>query len=98
MSQRIRGKAKRRLTKLRAWREHRKLSLDKAADRFVKMGADSLSGAQLSRIETGKSPYTQDFLELAEKVYETDIVSLLYRDPKRADATVEAITKLLTGT
>jgi len=40
-----------------------------------------MSAAQLSRIETGLSPYTQDFLELAANAYMTDVPSLLMRDP-----------------
>lgn len=40
-----------------------------------------MSPAQLSRIETGKSPYTQDFLELAADAYQTDVASLLMRNP-----------------
>lgn len=45
-----------------------------------------MSAAQLSRIETGKSPYTQDFLELAAHAYQTDVPSLLMRDPTDPDA------------
>lgn len=70
----------RRRTFLRAWREYRKLTLERAAARF------EMSGAQLSRIEVGKSPYTQDFLELAAEAYQTDVVSLLIRDPTQPDA------------
>lgn len=45
-----------------------------------------MAAATLSRIETGKLPYTQDFLEMAADAYGTDIVSLLIRDPTDADA------------
>jgi transcriptional regulator with XRE-family HTH domain len=45
-----------------------------------------MSAAQLSRIETGKSPYTQDFLEMAAESYRTDVASLLKRDPTDEDA------------
>jgi hypothetical protein len=41
---------------------------------------------QLSRIETGKSPCTQDFLELAAEAYMTDVPSLLMRDPRDPEA------------
>jgi hypothetical protein len=74
------------------------MNLDQAAERIVQAGYKHLTGAQLSRIEKGISPYNQDLLECAEKVYKTDIVSLLYRDPSHSNETVEAITKLLTGT
>jgi transcriptional regulator with XRE-family HTH domain len=51
------------------------MTLEKAAERF------DMSPAQLSRIENAISPYTQDFLELAAHTYQTDVVSLLTRDP-----------------
>ena len=75
MNKRIRGLKERRRTFLRQWREYRGLTLAKASDRF------EMSEAQLSRIETGKSPYTQDILELAAEAYQTDVASLLMRDP-----------------
>lgn len=64
-------------TYLREWREHRlpNLTQEEVASRF------DMSGAQLSRIENGVSPYTQDFLELAAHAYQTDVASLLMRDP-----------------
>lgn len=81
MPRRIRGRdLRRRRTFLRQWREHRELTLEKAAERF------EMSAAQLSRIETGKSPYTQDFLELAAFAYRTDVPSLLMRDPSDPNA------------
>lgn len=52
------------------------MTLETAAGHF------DMSSAQLSRIETAKSPYTQDFLELAALVYNTDVFSLLFRNPK----------------
>lgn len=45
-----------------------------------------MSAAQLSRIENGKSPYTQDFLEMAAEAYQTDVASLLMRNPSGPDA------------
>ena len=81
MPRRIRQKnIPRKRTYLRQWREFRELSLERAAERF------DMSAAQLSRIETGKSPYTQDFLELAAFAYRTDVPSLLMRDPTDPEA------------
>ncbi len=80
MPRRIRGEQKRRKTYLREWREFRELTLEQACSRF------DMSPAQLSRIETGKSPYTQDFLELAAHAYQTDVASLLMRDPSDPEA------------
>lgn len=70
---------KRRPTYLRQWREYRILSLETLADRL------DMSGAQLSRIERGLSPYTQDFLEGAAVALSTDVPSLLMRDPTKED-------------
>jgi transcriptional regulator with XRE-family HTH domain len=83
MSRRIgsqRMRTERHRTYLRQWREYRKLTLDRAASRL------GMSAAQLSRIETGKSPYSQDFLELAADAYGTDAASLLMRDPSDEEA------------
>lgn len=71
--------AKRRLTYVRQWREYRNLSLDALADRL------DMSGAQLSRIERGLQPYTQDFLEGAADALTTDVASLLMRNPSKED-------------
>lgn len=79
MPRRIRGTSKRIKTFLREWRESNNLTLERAAERF------DMSAAQLSRVETGKSPYTQDFLELAAHAYRTDVASLLMRDPSDPD-------------
>lgn len=61
------------------------MTLEAAAPLF------DISPAQLSRIENAKSPYTQDMLELAAIVYKTDVLSLLFRDPKFADPLWTAI-------
>jgi transcriptional regulator with XRE-family HTH domain len=89
MSKRIRGPQQRRKTFLKHWRKHRGLTLEAAAPEF------DMSPAQLSRIENGKSPYTQDMLELAAIVYETDVASLLFRDPKSSDPLWNAIARAL---
>lgn len=89
MSKRIRGPQARRKTYLKQWRKHCDLTLEAAAPAF------DMSPAQLSRIENGKSPYTQDMLELAAVVYKTDIASLLFRDPKNSDELWHAIARSL---
>lgn len=91
MPRRIRGKAARRKTFLKQWREHRDLTLEAAAVEF------DMSPAQLSRIENAVSPYTQDILELAAGVYKTDIASLLFRDPKNSDPLWNAIAGAMKG-
>jgi transcriptional regulator with XRE-family HTH domain len=72
-------KAGRRPIFVRQWREFRGLSQEQLADRL------DMSAAQLSRIESGKQPYTQDFLEAAAHALRTDVASLLMRDPSKED-------------
>lgn len=72
--------ARRRRTFLRQWRESCRLTLETAA------GQLDMSAAQLSRVERGQSPYTQDFLESAARAYKTDVPSLLTRDPTAPEA------------
>lgn len=64
---------------IRQWREHRGLSQEALADRL------DMSSAQLSRIESGKQGYTQDFLEACADALRTDVPSLLMRNPERDD-------------
>jgi transcriptional regulator with XRE-family HTH domain len=66
----------RHATFLRAWRKHKGLTQEKAADRI---GCDR---TLLGRIENGKVPYNQMFLEAAADAYECEPADLLMRDPK----------------
>jgi transcriptional regulator with XRE-family HTH domain len=45
-----------------------------------------MSAANLSRVETGKQPYTQDLLEAIADALGTDAASLLMRNPKDPEA------------
>lgn len=63
-------------TYLRAWREHTKLSQEKAAKR---LGIDR---SHLSKLETGNAQYNQGFMEAAAKLYGCTIPDLLLRNPK----------------
>jgi transcriptional regulator with XRE-family HTH domain len=65
---------------VKQWREFRGLSQEQLASRI-----DDMSAAQLSRIENAKQPYTQDFLEAAAEALQTDVASLLMRDPSKED-------------
>jgi len=70
----------RRRTFIKEWREYRGLSQERLASRL------GMSGAQLSRIENAKQPYTQDVLETIAEALQTDVASLLMRDPKAPEA------------
>ena len=69
-----------RRTFLRHWREYRNLTQAQAADRI---GIDQ---SQLSRIERGKYPYNQGFLEAAAIAYLCEPADLLMRNPKDKNA------------
>jgi transcriptional regulator with XRE-family HTH domain len=75
-------KAQFRRTFIRQWRQHRGLTLEQLADR-VRTINDALetTHASLSRIETGKQPYNQLLLEAIAEALQTDVASLLIRDP-----------------
>lgn len=79
MPRRVAHKLARRPIFVRQWREFRGLSQETLADRL------DMSAAQLSRIETGKQPYTQDFLEAAAEALMADVPTLLLRDPSKDD-------------
>lgn len=65
-----------RRTFIRQWREYRHLSQEAAADRI---GVDR---SLLSKIENGRSPYNQAFLEAAAMAYMCEPADLLVRNPK----------------
>lgn len=45
-----------------------------------------MSAANLSRVETGQQPYTQQLLEAVAEELSTDPASLLMRDPLKPEA------------
>jgi len=62
-------------TFFRQWREHRGLTQEQLAERL------ETTKANVSRVETGKQGYTQDYLEALADALQTDRASLLMRDP-----------------
>lgn len=75
-----RFKQQRRAIFLRQWRKHRGLTLQQLAESI------GTTHPTLSRIETGKQPYSQGILEAAASRLNTDVASLLMRDPTDSDA------------
>lgn len=67
-------------TFIRQWRHHRGLTLEKVADRL------DMTPGHLSMLERGQRGYTQDTLEAVASALQTDVASLLMRDPTDADA------------
>lgn len=64
-----------RKTFIRQWRQHRQLTLEKLADRI------DMTPSHLSMLETGKRAYTQETLEALAEALQTDVASLLMRNP-----------------
>ena len=70
----------RRRTFFKQWREKRGLSQQRLAERL------DTSVASVSRVESGKQPYTQDYLEALAVALDTDPASLIMRDPMDPEA------------
>lgn len=67
--------AERRRHFIKEWRKHRGLTMERLADRL------EISKATLSRIESGRQPYTQDTLEALAEALSCEPADLIMRDP-----------------
>jgi transcriptional regulator with XRE-family HTH domain len=67
-------------TYIREWRKHRGLTLEKVADRL------DMTPGHISMLERGQRGYTQETLEAVGAALQTDVASLLMRDPTDLDA------------
>lgn len=76
---------------LRQWRLHADRSLESVA---AKMG---ITHGQLSRIERGLSPYSQNILEIAAIEYKCTVQDILTRAPDEADSVFSMWGKLDDG-
>jgi transcriptional regulator with XRE-family HTH domain len=74
------------LTRIRAWRLHRQLTLRQLADR-INAGRDTplISYASLGRIEGGKQPYSQDTLEAIAAALQVEPALLLCGQPNESE-------------
>lgn len=91
MAVRFKKKGKLARNFIAQWRDFRGLSQDELADR---MGT---SGASVSRVESTKTPYSQDFLEVAAEVLDCTPADLISRDPRDSRTPVERAIELLQG-
>jgi transcriptional regulator with XRE-family HTH domain len=78
-------KPARRPTFIRAWRKHRDLTLAQLADRLMTELEVEMSEGQLSRIERGETPYSQDIVEALATVLRCEPADLIMRDPLAPD-------------
>lgn len=89
-------KPKRRPTFIKAWRKHRGLTLEQLSERLTVQQDLELSESQLSRIERGEQPYSQDILEAIATALRCDPADLIIRDPSDPDG-MWSIYDALTG-
>lgn len=76
-------------TFLRAWRNYRGMTQDQVAE------AVDISRALLSKIENGKSPYSQAQLEALAQIYRCTPGDLLDRDPRDGGAELASLIRNL---
>jgi transcriptional regulator with XRE-family HTH domain len=69
-----------RRTYIRQWREHRSLTQEQLAARI------DMTPSHLSMLERGQRGYTQDTMEIIAEALQTDVASLLMRNPEDPDA------------
>ena len=79
-------KPARRPTFIRAWRKHRGLTLSQLTDRLATELEVDISEGQVSRIERGETPYSQDILEAFAGALRCEPADLIMRDPSQTDA------------
>lgn len=91
MAVRFKKKGPRRPHYIAEWRRWRGLTQEQLAEQL------GTTAASLSRIEAGKVPYGQDFLEACADALGCGLGDLLERDPESADALSETWHKLSAG-
>lgn len=74
-------KPQRQPTQIKAWRKYRGLTLAKLSERLQELEGLEMSDAQLSRIERGQQPYSQDLLEALSRVFMCEVPHVLNVNP-----------------
>jgi transcriptional regulator with XRE-family HTH domain len=77
----------RKATYIRAWRKHRGYTQEALAGRMAELGVE-ISGASISRIESGQQPYSQENLEAFAEALDCSLADLLENDPRIPDAEI----------
>lgn len=70
-----------RPTRIREWREFRELTLERLAARID----DAMSAGNLSRLERGLIPYSQETLERIAAALDVEVADLFDRSPPNKD-------------
>lgn len=84
MSKRGHPKHNRRPTFIKAWRKARGLTLERLSEQLLLEREVEITDGQLSRIERGESPYSQDLLEAIAEVLRCEPAHLLNVNPSDA--------------
>jgi transcriptional regulator with XRE-family HTH domain len=69
-------------TFIRQWRQHRNLTIEQLGERL------DMTPSHLSMLERGQRGYTQVTLEAIADALQTDVASLLMRNPRDPDAAI----------
>lgn len=69
---------------IRAWREHRNLTLERLADRVRELGLP-ITPSSLSRIERRVQPYSQPVIEVLAEALRCEPSDLVVRQPPSED-------------
>lgn len=77
----------RKPTYIRAWRKHRRYTLEDMVGRLEVLGV-AITGASISRIERGEQPYSQDTLEAIAEALDVSVADLIENDPTIPSAKV----------
>ncbi len=86
----------RRQNHIRQWRQKRKLSLRKLADRLESEpgGEPIVSYGSLSRIERGEQPWSEDIMHALSDALQVSIGALLEMDPDKEGEVVDLVRRL----
>lgn len=88
----------------REWRKHRHYTQADVINRIIELAGEALESdpalrvpkteASLSRIETGKQPYTQAVLEVLADVYDVEASWLISRHPDREGKVLSLLDRM----
>lgn len=96
MSKRGHPKHNRRPTFIKAWRKARGLTLERLSEQLLLEREVEITDGQLSRIERGESPYSQDLLEAIAEVLRCEPAHLLNVNPSDGENAMYSIWETLT--
>lgn len=96
MPKRGHPKHNRRPTFIKAWRKLRGLTLEKLSEQLLIEREVEITDGQLSRIERGESPYSQDLLEAVAAVLRCEPAQLLNVNPSDGGNVMYSIWETLT--